>query len=134
MNFWKDLASGVLSQLPFGAALSGASHLLAARDARRSAKENSRRAYDTARLDAERLRRQGEKDRARAAARVFASGVSLSGSPMAVLSEEEEINRADVGDILRFGLEDANAIRRRGRYAQEQSYLNLAGSIFSAFG
>lgn len=132
MSFFKKLASGLLSQLPF-VGLNGASHVLKARDARRSAKEDSRRAYETSRLEADRLRRQGEKERARAAARVFASGVSLSGSPMAVLNEEEKINRADVGDILRFGLEDANAIRRRGRFAQQDSYQKLAGSIFSAF-
>ncbi|MDJ0686773.1 MAG: hypothetical protein QNJ84_18975 [Alphaproteobacteria bacterium] len=134
MSFWSKLAGGVLSQLPFGAALTGASQLLAARDARREADANARRAYASTRLDAERLRRKGEHDRARAAARIFAGGVSLSGSPLAVLNEEEKFNRADVGDILRFGLEDANEIRRRGRSAQNQSYLNLAGSIFSAFG
>jgi hypothetical protein len=118
----------------FGSLLGAAGDLREGAAAKAAAEENARRTlYDA--YNAENIfRKRFDRQQSTARTNIAKSGVTMSGTPLEVLTESASNAEIDALTSRYDAINQANSLKRQGKEAKKASYLRAGARLLSSFG
>lgn len=118
----------------FGSLLGAAGDLREGAAAKAAAEENARRTlYDA--YNAENIfRKRFDRVQSTSRANIAKSGVTMSGTPLEVLTESASNAEIDALTSRYDAINEANSLKRQGKEAKKASYIRAGARLLSSFG
>jgi hypothetical protein len=114
--------------------LSMAAQIAQGNQAAAIANANAAAVTDAASSDAAVLARRNKRIQGEARAAIGASGVTVEGSPLLVLADNEREAALQEGEILRRGVNRAKAIKYEGQVQKQQGYVGAGTALLQGVG